>query len=67
LQLRLRALEAQHADATMEVSAGREELAALRDRLTHWSGSVERALHTLANAAGAVGRASTRAAGAGPA
>jgi hypothetical protein len=66
LQLRLLALEAQHADATMEVSAGREELAALRDRLRHWSGSVERALHTLADAAGAVGRASTRAAGAGP-
>lgn len=57
LQLRLRALEARHADATMEVSAGREELAALRDRLRHWSGSVERALHTLAEAAGAVGRA----------
>ncbi|MBU6367813.1 MAG: hypothetical protein KJT01_16475, partial [Gemmatimonadetes bacterium] len=54
LQLRLRALEARHADATMEVSAGREELAALRDRLRHWSGSVERALHTLAEAAGAV-------------
>jgi hypothetical protein len=65
LQLRLVALEAQHADATMEVSAGREELAALRDRLKHWSGSVERALHTLADAAGAVGRASTRAAGSG--
>ncbi len=65
LQLRLLALEAQHADATMEVSAGREELAAMRDRLKHWSGSVERALHTLADAAGAVGRASTRAAGAG--
>jgi hypothetical protein len=57
LQQRLRALEARHADATMEVSAGREELAALRDRLRHWSGSVERALHTLAEAAGAVGRA----------
>lgn len=57
LQLRLLALEARHADATMEVSAGREELAALRDRLKHWSGSVERALHTLASAAGAVGRA----------
>jgi hypothetical protein len=65
LQLRLLALEAQHADATMEVSAGREELAAMRDRLKHWSGSVERALHTLADAAGAVGRASTRVAGAG--
>ncbi len=53
---RVMELSALHDDAARDGAASRAELAALRDKLRRWSGTVERALHELAGAAGSLAR-----------
>ena len=49
-------LSALHDDAARDSAASRAELAAVREKLRRWSGTVERALHELAGAAGSLAR-----------
>ena len=56
LKARVIELGALHDDAARDSAASRAELAAVREKLRRWSGTVERALHELASAAGSLAR-----------
>lgn len=54
MKARVMELSALHDDAARDSTASRAELAAVRDKLRRWSGSVERALQELARDAGSL-------------
>lgn len=56
MKARVMELGALHDDAARDSAASRAELAAVREKLRRWSGTVERALHELAGAAGSLAR-----------
>jgi chromosome segregation ATPase len=56
MKARVMELSALHDDAARDSAASRAELAAVREKLRRWSGTVERALHELAGAAGSLAR-----------
>ncbi len=56
MKARVMELSALHDEAARDSAASRAELAAVREKLRRWSGTVERALHELAGAAGSLAR-----------
>ena len=56
MKARVMELSALHDDASRDAAGSRAELAAVREKLRRWSGTVERALHELAGAAGSLAR-----------